>query len=315
MKHVMIDLETMSTRADAAIVSIGAVAFEVVDRPNDITDMDFYGLVEQDMLGEEFYVNVDLQSCIDAGLAVDAGTIYWWLQQSEAARNALLDTTKPRLHLHRALQAFSDFFNKVGAEFLWAHGTSFDIAILGNAYLKSHIKNTPWIYNKVRDTRGLYDMFEAWPQKNVGTAHNALDDAKSQAIAVVAAYQKFLEMRCPTEVAQVRAEIKETYDSLLRERKASGFEDPADSILEFLNSPAGQSQMKQGNDIMKDLPFVPASEPSLVYNRSADADHIERVVSKLSGEHGIVRPTDGQGTFSDERGGSVDPTPHTENFS
>ena len=47
MKHIMLDLETMSTASNAAIVAIGAVEFEP----------------ETGKLGREFYCNVSLASC------------------------------------------------------------------------------------------------------------------------------------------------------------------------------------------------------------------------------------------------------------
>ena len=44
--HIMIDLETLSTRAHATILSIGAVKFNI-----------------QDGIFEEFYINVDAKTC------------------------------------------------------------------------------------------------------------------------------------------------------------------------------------------------------------------------------------------------------------
>ena len=77
---VMLDYETMSTASNAATPSIGAVVF---DLENAIVDKD-----------RSFYRNIDLQSCIDAGLQVDGSTIMWWFEQSDAARKHL-STPKP----------------------------------------------------------------------------------------------------------------------------------------------------------------------------------------------------------------------------
>jgi hypothetical protein len=74
-----LDLETMgSTRQTAAIVSIGAVAFNV----------------EGDM-SEPFYVNVDLEDAMRHGLTVDADTIKWWMRQQLLAREAIFIAPKP----------------------------------------------------------------------------------------------------------------------------------------------------------------------------------------------------------------------------
>ena len=48
--HVMIDLETMSTRSNASICSIGAVKFE------------------GSTILDKFYCTIDLKSCKDGGL-------------------------------------------------------------------------------------------------------------------------------------------------------------------------------------------------------------------------------------------------------
>ena len=60
MIQVMLDLETMSVRSNAAIASIGAVKFEVGS-----------GIVDQ------FYRTVDLRTCKAVGLHVDPETVVW----------------------------------------------------------------------------------------------------------------------------------------------------------------------------------------------------------------------------------------------
>jgi hypothetical protein len=53
--HLMLDIETMGNESFSSIVSIGALEFDI----------------ETGKTGREFYVNVDLQSCMDLGLIVD----------------------------------------------------------------------------------------------------------------------------------------------------------------------------------------------------------------------------------------------------
>ncbi len=50
-KHLMLDIETMGNESYSAITSIGAVEFDI----------------ETGETGDEFYVVVGLQSCLDAG--------------------------------------------------------------------------------------------------------------------------------------------------------------------------------------------------------------------------------------------------------
>ena len=67
----VVDLETLSTHANACIVSIGVVKFTL-----------------QDGILEEFFVNVDPASCKEYGLHFDKDTIAWWKTQSKEARES-----------------------------------------------------------------------------------------------------------------------------------------------------------------------------------------------------------------------------------
>lgn len=168
MRHCMVDLETLSTQPDAAILSIGAVIIE--PGPG---------------LTETFYEVVELQSCLDVGLRVDASTVYWWLEQSESARLALL---KKRVPLDTALQAFAIFYAKYGAERLWGHGSNFDEPILRTAFARVK-RPLPWKYRDVRDTRTLYELKDFTASK-CDDAHNALADAAIQGLDVLEALRK-----------------------------------------------------------------------------------------------------------------------------
>lgn len=70
MKNIMADIETMSTKPDAAIIAIGAVAFDLPGK--EILD--------------RFYTTVDLASSMAHGGVVDASTILWWMRQSSKGK-------------------------------------------------------------------------------------------------------------------------------------------------------------------------------------------------------------------------------------
>lgn len=166
MTQVMLDLETMGKNKTAAIISIGAVGF---------TDE---GLVEH----AEFHQEVNLQSCIDAGLKVDGSTVMWWLQQSQEAREVFKynDQAKP---LHKVLVAFSEWCNAWDVEEIWGNGVGFDNTILESAYNITGIQ-LPWKFWNDRCYRTMKNMYPhiqlERPEELV--LHNALDDAKYQAL-------------------------------------------------------------------------------------------------------------------------------------
>ncbi len=189
MKHLMIDLETMSTRRNAAIVAIGAVRFS-----------DF-GEVGSDVTS--FYHTIDLQSCVDAGLVMDAGTVEWWMKQDWLARQALFLGRKP---LGLVLDNFTLFLQEIrddiGEEpYIWGNGCGFDNEILKEAFISAG-KGYSWDHYKDRDMRTLKWIYQSIggaevilsdPPGSSGVPHNALDDAMSQAQTCSRILQKLNE--------------------------------------------------------------------------------------------------------------------------
>jgi exodeoxyribonuclease VIII len=159
MQNVMLDLETLGTRQGSVITSIGAVKFD------------------SDGLGEEFYRNIEIESSLECGLTVDGGTIYWWLQQSEEARNRLC--ARPRDRLPEVLWEF-DLFLKERNNIIWGNGSDFDNAMLSTAYSKCGMP-LPWKYSNNRCYRTMKNMVPDVKLDFEGDKHNALDDAKHQA--------------------------------------------------------------------------------------------------------------------------------------
>lgn len=182
MTDIMIDLETLSTRSDAAIVSIGAVAFDI--KTGKVLDT--------------LYKTIALSDQPHYG-HIDPATVRWWLQQSDDARKAITDMEQP-LHPRLALAFASAFIALYNATEknklqLWSNGSSFDLVILRNAFQRFGMRPA-WNHWQERDCRTLVDLARDIAGVDVkqttpftGTAHNALDDALHQAAYVSAAYQ------------------------------------------------------------------------------------------------------------------------------
>lgn len=171
---VMIDIETLSTRGNAAVISIGAVWF------NPIT-LD---------VGLPIHLRVDMDSAIKSGGHVDGNTVAWWLQQSQAARDGVTQGTA--LPLWAALEKLSDYLHSVAPEpevRVWGNGADFDMTILASAYGRVCLP-LPWRYYNVRCFRTLAKLHPAIkPPADVGTAHNAAADALHQALHALAILQ------------------------------------------------------------------------------------------------------------------------------
>jgi hypothetical protein len=184
--HVMIDIETMGVRHNAAVVAIGAVKFDPRGEPGQLGDA-------ADPEYRDFYANVDLQSSLDAGLRVDGGTVMWWLKQSGQARDRLQDVSAPPASLQAALSELTIWF---GPERLptWGNGAAFDLVILRNAYL-AHGANPPWRYTDERCYRTLRAELPEVAYLPPVLAHDALEDARAQAVHLQKLYQIHLTKR------------------------------------------------------------------------------------------------------------------------
>lgn len=161
--HIMIDLETMGTRPGAPIVSIGAVRFD------------------QNQIWDEYYVTVDLDSAVEGGGVMDAHTVLWWMNQSEAARAELTgegQEIEPTLNDFRGwVDATCHIYDFKG---MWGNGANFDNVILAETYRRAGMA-VPWPFWMDKCYRTVKGMYPDVQLERVGTHHNALSDAKSQA--------------------------------------------------------------------------------------------------------------------------------------
>ena len=162
---IMIDLETLSTRPDATILTFGACKFSPY-KQHDITD------------GIYFRISVDEQ--IGLGRHVDNNTVEWWGRQADDVREEALGDGD-RISLAQFSQVLNRFI--VGADNIWAQGPVFDIVILENLYRQLGLP-CPWQFWQIRDSRTLLSTHGDPRDKNKTGLHNALEDAVSQAQAV-----------------------------------------------------------------------------------------------------------------------------------
>lgn len=163
---ISVDLETLGRRPGCKILSIGAVVFT------------------REGLGKEFYTA--LTTADQEGLHEDPETMRWWQQQSAEARSVFFDEQK--LSFVSGLCTFSDWLRAQGFKrqlCLWGNGADFDNAILHLAFDAAGVA-LPWEFWNNRCYRTLKNLPGA-PKlaKREGVYHNALDDAKTQALHAI----------------------------------------------------------------------------------------------------------------------------------
>lgn len=165
MTDIMLDLETMGTGPDAAVVAIGACAFDL----------------ERGILAT-FQQAVDLESSLRTGGRVDGTTVMWWLAQSDEARAALARDAQP---VDIAVALFCDWFRTwTGGSprsQVWGDGSDFDNVIMQE--LLKRLRLPPlWTYKQNRDYRTVKHLRLDIPLPVVGIEHVACDDAVAQAL-------------------------------------------------------------------------------------------------------------------------------------
>ena len=163
MRNIMVDLETLGTKPDAVILSIGAVFFDA------------------DNLGKEFHRVLTIEDQQQVGRVIDPQTVEWWGSQSEAARAIF---TAPNVATAQGLDEFTAFCGDENIS-VWGNGADFDCVLLGSLY-ESFKRKRPWSYSKNRCHRTHKNTLKLPPgatgPARLGTHHNALDDAKYQAL-------------------------------------------------------------------------------------------------------------------------------------
>lgn len=161
LKHVMVDLETLGTTADACILSIGAVKFDL-----DTAEIDDGG----------FYTGVSIDS--NVGRRIQEGTVAWWMKQGASAQTVFHE---PTVKLDSALIEFSEWLGDA-ENYMWSNGADFDLPMLAHAYTSFGLP-IPWQFWNNRCYRTYKNLPGA---KNLkvpydGVKHNALFDAMHQA--------------------------------------------------------------------------------------------------------------------------------------
>ena len=157
----MLDLETLGTRNNAVILSIGAVEFD------------------EDTIGSNFYTTLDIDDQLDNyGRTVQGNTILFWGEQSREVWNA---TVKAPVPAWDALLRFSNWM--LAESCVWGNGSDFDNAILGSLYDAVKLPK-PWKFSNNRCFRTLKNLgIKLKPGQGIekSNAHNALADALYQA--------------------------------------------------------------------------------------------------------------------------------------
>lgn len=175
----MIDLETLGTVADACILSIGAVRFDL--ESGEIDDAGFYA-------------SVSIDSNLELKRRIQEDTLIWWMKQGPAAQGVFHESKQT---LGTALAELSDWMGDAQCH-VWSNGADFDLPMLTHAYTQLRME-VPWAFwnsNCFRTYKKLPGAKHLMVP-HAGVKHNALSDAHNQ----VQSLQKIHKALFGTKVA------------------------------------------------------------------------------------------------------------------
>lgn len=171
MNGLMLDLETLSLKSNAVIVSISAVQFDVTTGET----------------GHKFEMFVDILPQMLQGADVSPSTLKWWSEQDSEAKASLISnkTVAPELALENFNEWVKSLFDDLNNVQLWGNGVTADNVWIRNMYDRHGVAFCLpyWSDTDVRtlvQLEGNYDLIK----KNVGDfegiKHNGIDDCLHQ---------------------------------------------------------------------------------------------------------------------------------------
>lgn len=170
-QHFMLDIETLDTKVTTVIPSIGIVHFNPFTKE----------------VYDKFQWNInDLQKQLNDGRTISISTMRWWMKQEKEAQEKTFNN-KYGITLIGALIELKNFCISKSKDpdckdiIFWGNGNTFDNAIIRNACEQYGVQYPAPYYNDL-DLRTFKYIFKDVDveTKNIGTAHNAVDDALYQ---------------------------------------------------------------------------------------------------------------------------------------
>lgn len=164
--YIVLDLESRSTKPNAIVASIGAVALDA----------------DLQLLPGEFHI--PMAQHLQFPRHEDPETMRWWAEQCPEARYASVMAAQTELPA-QALRDFTAWVKGVAdieTVRVWGNGSVFDNVILRSLYdFVDQIP--PWHWRNDRDMRTILELHSAAKDVGafVGVKHIAVDDARHEA--------------------------------------------------------------------------------------------------------------------------------------
>jgi hypothetical protein len=173
--HIMGDIETLATKSHKPVLlAIGGVKFD------------------GDQIIDRFQVGIDPEDCERYGLEIEASTVMWWFDaKRDQARKEVLEMGK--VDLFAALDGFATWVRETPEPergSFWGKGATFDNVKVKGAFDAVGLEY-PFSYRQDECYRTLANRCKDVEYVQIGTAHNPLSDAESQAVHLQAICKQY----------------------------------------------------------------------------------------------------------------------------
>jgi hypothetical protein len=170
--HVMIDIETLSTKNNARILTISAVKFNLINK-NETPETQSSHEFQLELLIDQEGLSDEEKKAFD----VDKNTMKWW-EEREPEIYEYNFKKEPRIKLEDALKRLNEF--TVNSKHYWCQGMNFDPVILEHAYTFYNIKPN-WKFYDWRDSRTVIKLlYDYIPPNSKQNNHKSIDDCINQ---------------------------------------------------------------------------------------------------------------------------------------
>lgn len=173
-KELMIDIETLATTPNAAVLSIAAIRFNMKKNYQNVKSPE-----ELDV----FYKKISLES--QPNREINDDVLLWWSKQKQQLVEDTFSADN-RVDLKSAIMEFNQWAS--GSNRYWSKGSIFDFPILESCNKQFNLAN-PWQYYEVHDARTVFNLVPDIVMKNP-QAHNALYDCFYQILQLQKILQK-----------------------------------------------------------------------------------------------------------------------------
>lgn len=144
------DVETLGVESNSVVLSAALVHFDPAQKPS-----------YQEMLDGACFVKFKSKDQVKRlGRTVDIGTLEWWQNQHEYARNVSLEPSADDLTVEEGIKALHNYMNKfpnANKQTMWARGSLDQLAI--DSLARKVDLQTITTYNMWRDVRTAVDCW------------------------------------------------------------------------------------------------------------------------------------------------------------